>query len=194
MQESTSSTKPKALLQKYRLLNKLLSSILRTKRNVHSSTKKHSSELESPARCIIHSINLNRQQTPWQPGKENNGHLTADQQTINVFQSLLTRLCRKTSKSCTVQKPLKITRKASNPDLKKKPKGKTQNGDKKGKQKKHYNQVLKIQVECEELYFISDINIISWFRDMKLCLTDGAVQYLEVKDEERNLEKGSNEI
>lgn len=58
-----------------------------------------------------------------------------------------------------------------------------QNRDKKGKQNQDYNTVLKIQVECEELYFISDINIINWFKDIKLCLTDGAALYLKVKDE-----------
>lgn len=56
----------------------------------------------------------------------------------------------------------KITRKPSNPGLKKEENLRArQNRDKKGKQNQDYNTVLKIQVECEKLYFISDINIIS---------------------------------
>lgn len=56
----------------------------------------------------------------------------------------------------------KIRRKPSNPGLKKEENLRArQNRDKKGKQNQDYNTVLKIQVECEELYFISDINIIS---------------------------------
>ena len=176
MQESTSNIRLKALLQKYRLLNMLLA-VFYTQKGTFILPLRNTlwSYRESPARWIIHSINLNCQQSPWQPGKENNGHLTADEQTIKIFYYFLTKVYGKTSKSWTVQKPFKITRKPSNPGLKKKPKGKTQNGDKNGKQNQDYNKVLKTQVECEELYFISDINIISWFRDMKLCLMDGAV-------------------
>lgn len=50
-----------------------------------------------------------------------------------------------------------------------------QNQDKKGELNQDNNKVQKIQAEYDELYFISDINIISWFRDTKLCLTDVAV-------------------
>jgi len=56
-----------------------------------------------------------------------------------------------------------------------------------------------VQVECDELYLISDINIISWLRDRKLCLTDSAVWYLKLLWEEpakrgikRNLRERSN--
>lgn len=67
--------------------------------------------------------------------------------------------------------------------------GARQNRDKNRKKNQDYNTVLKIQVECEELCFISDMNIISWFRNTKLCFTDGAVLYLKVKDEERTWKK-----
>lgn len=46
-----------------------------------------------------------------------------------------------------------LSRSQENPGLKKKPKGKTENRDKKGKQNQDYNKILKIQVQCEELYF-----------------------------------------
>lgn len=79
-----------------------------------------------------------------------------------------------------VQKPFQITRKPRNFGFKKKQtqpnkKGKTQNQDKKGELNQDNNKVQKIQAEYDELYFISDINIISWFRDTRLCLTDVAV-------------------
>lgn len=48
----------------------------------------------------------------------------------------------------------------------------------------------KTQAEYDELYFISDINIISWFRDMKLCLTDVAVQRLKAKMKTGTWESG----
>lgn len=78
-----------------------------------------------------------------------------------------------------VQKPFQITRKPRNFRFKKKNHNTTrrarQNQDKKGELNQDNNKVQKTQAEYDELYFISDINIISWFRDMKLCLTDVAV-------------------